>query len=110
MDLKGKAWVRCLAALAASAVVVESIPAVARGAASPATPAAAFERLKRLAGRWEGRSTKGWTDTGQVKVIAGGSVVELASFDAHPGEEMRTLFYLDGDRLMLTHFCVARRH
>lgn len=76
----------------------------------PAAAAAAFERLKGLAGRWEGRSTKGWTDTSEVRVIAKGSVVEQRAFDAHPGEEMRTLFSMDGDRLILTHYCVARRH
>jgi hypothetical protein len=79
-------------------------------APAPGTPAGVFERLKRLAGAWEGRSTKGWTDTAEVRVIAGGSVVEQRSFESHPGEEMRSLFAMDGDRLVLTHYCVARRH
>jgi hypothetical protein len=65
---------------------------------SGAEARAAFARFKGLAGRWQGRSTRGWTDTSTIRVIAGGSVVEMASFDAHPGEEMRTLFHLDGDR------------
>ena len=76
------------------------------GAASP--PAAAFERLKALAGTWIGRSTKGWEDEVTIDVIAGGSVVRSTSFNAHPGETMLTLFHMDGDRLMLTHYCVAR--
>lgn len=67
-----------------------------------------FETLKGLAGRWKGHSTKGWTEEVTIRVIAGGSVVEMASFDAHPGEQMRTLFHVDGERLMLTHYCVAK--
>jgi hypothetical protein len=43
-----------------------------------------------------------------IDVIAGGSVLRSSSFDAHPGETMVTLYHLDRDRLMLTHYCVAR--
>jgi hypothetical protein len=30
------------------------------------------------------------------------------SFDAHPNETMMTMYHLDGERLMLTHYCVAK--
>jgi len=83
-------------------------PAAAEAAAPASPAAAAFERLKRLSGKWRGRSTKGWEDQVTIDVIAGGSVVRSSSFDAHPGETMLTLYHLDGDRLMLTHYCVAR--
>lgn len=73
------------------------------------TPAqAAFERFKKLEGQWHGRSTKGWEETVSFKTIAQGSVVVENSFDAHPNETMMTMFYLDGERLMLTHYCVAK--
>ena len=68
----------------------------------------AFERFKKLEGKWRGRSTKGWGEVINYKTIAQGSVVAANSFDAHPNETMMTMFYLDGDRLMLTHYCVAR--
>jgi hypothetical protein len=77
----------------------------------PATPElarAAFDRIKGLAGSWEGKSTKGWEETLKYGVIAGGSTVMETSFNAHPGQEMATAFYLDGDRLMLTHYCMAK--
>ncbi len=67
----------------------------------------AFERLRSLAGDWKGKSTKGWTDIVEYKVIAHGTVVMRTSFDAHPGETMASLFHMDGERLMLTHYCVA---
>ena len=90
-------------------VVVGTRRWAARGLAGhPRTARAAFERLKALAGTWEGRSTKGWDETLRYEVIAGGSVVLETSVDAHPGETMATAFHMDGDRLMLTHYCVAR--
>lgn len=67
-----------------------------------------FERLKAFEGHWVGQSTKGWTDTLGYKTVAGGSVVVEESFGAHPNETMYTMFSLDGDRLLLTHYCVAR--
>jgi len=69
---------------------------------------AAFEQFKRLNGTWRGRSTKGWDEVVSYKTIAGESVVVANSFDAHPNETMMTMFYMDGERLILTHFCVAR--
>jgi len=67
-----------------------------------------FEQLKKLDGKWIGRSTKGWQEQITFKVIAKGSVVHESSFDAHPNETMATMYYLDGDRLLLTHFCVSQ--
>jgi hypothetical protein len=69
---------------------------------------ALFERIKSLEGEWRGKSTKGWEDNVRVRVIAGGSVVMFTSFDAHPGETMVTMVSLDGNRLLLTHYCVAK--
>jgi hypothetical protein len=42
-----------------------------------------------------------------MRLIAGGHVLQSTSFEAHPGETMLTTYQLDGDRLLLTHFCVA---
>lgn len=67
-----------------------------------------FDRLKKLEGKWTGRSTKGWTEAINFKTIAQGSVVHESSFDAHPNETMATMYYLDGERLLLTHYCVSK--
>ena len=81
----------------------------ARDKTADPTPARlAFEQFKSLQGKWNGRSTKGWEEQVTYKTIAGESVVVGTSFDAHPNETMLTLFHLDGDRLMLTHYCVAK--
>lgn len=55
-----------------------------------------------------GRSTKGWQEVINFKTIAQGSVVHESSFDAHPNETMATMYYLDGTRLLLTHYCVSK--
>jgi hypothetical protein len=79
------------------------------GLKTNATPAQlAFERFKELEGSWKGRSTKGWEEIVSYKTIAGGSVVIETSFDAHPNETMMTMIHMDGDRLLLTHYCVAK--
>ena len=79
----------------------------ARGAGDPPPAELAFERFKALEGSWIGRSTAGWEEGIRVQVIAQGSAVMFTSFDAHPGETMVTIVTLDGERLRLTHYCVA---
>lgn len=69
---------------------------------------AGFEKFAKLNGEWIGKSTKGWEEKVSYKTIAQGSVVVENSFDAHPNETMMTMFYLDQDRLMLTHYCVSK--
>ena len=78
---------------------------------SAAEAKAAFDRLKQLEGSWDASSTKGWRGSHDMRVIAGGSALLSASrIDPHPGadESMATVYHLDRDRLMLTHYCVAR--
>jgi hypothetical protein len=87
------------------------LPSVGQRAAAPAAssaPRAAFERFQRLEGVWRGESTKGWAEGVTFRTIAGGSAVIETSFDAHPGETMVTLISMDGERLRLTHYCVAK--
>jgi hypothetical protein len=97
----------------ALAIVCLLTPASTAGAQEvPADRArAAFERLKQLAGDWKQRSTKDWEGSAAIQVIAGGSALVLTSKVApHPGvdEAMTTVFHMDGDRLMVTHYCVAK--
>lgn len=70
--------------------------------------AGTFERLTGMEGAWTGVSTKGWSEEMTYTTIARGSCVLERSFDAHPNETMLTLYHLDGERLLLTHYCVAR--
>lgn len=106
-----RAWLMLFAMILlgmASLGLVAASSSPQKSASTPALAQAGFERFKKLEGKWRGRSTKGWEEITHYKTIAQGSVVVETSFDAHPNETMMTMFYLDGDRLMLTHYCVAR--
>ena len=57
---------------------------------------------------WQGNSTKGWTEKLTYSIIAGGSCVMEQSAMAHEGVEIVTMFHMDNDDLMLTHYCAAK--
>lgn len=91
------------------------LPAFSSGPDAPASQpaaedaAAAFARIKKLAGRWQAQSSKGWSDEVTYEVVARGSaVVQRIAFADNPDETMYTVYHLDGDRLLLTHYCEAR--
>jgi hypothetical protein len=65
---------------------------------------AGFEKLKTLAGEWKGKANG--TDDVRVtyRVVAGGSAVEEMLSHA----DMVTMYHVDGENLMLTHYCAAQ--
>jgi len=65
-----------------------------------------FDQVKSLAGSWQGKGPEGSPVHISYKLISGGTVV-MESIEEAPGTEMVTLYYLDGDRLMMTHYCTA---
>ncbi len=70
---------------------------------------AAFSRLKDLAGRWEGRVTKGGHGDHknvivEYRVTSGGSAVEELLFPGTP-HEMVSVYHFSGDALVMTHYC-----
>ncbi len=99
---------RTVALMFASFIAAACISWAADRSPSPPPARAMFDRFKTLEGAWDGRSTKGWTDSVTFRTIAGGSVVVESSFDAHPGETMLTTYQMDGGDLTLTHYCVAK--
>jgi hypothetical protein len=85
--------------------------AAAQPAASPNLAKALFARLLELEGDWVGRSTKGWTERTHFHVIARGSAL-LETGDPGPDSPspMATVYVVDGDRVLLTHYCEAKNH
>ena len=67
-----------------------------------------FERLKSLVGTWTGKTEmpgQGLIEmTIQYRLLAGGSVLEERCFQGTPGE-MVTMYYDQGDKLAMTHYC-----
>jgi len=63
-----------------------------------------FDKLKSLAGTWEGTSPKGPV-TVSYRVMANGSSV--VSEITGPEDNMISVFNMDKDRLLMTHYCGA---
>ncbi len=67
--------------------------------------AAAFERLKELAGKWSGAKEGGGDVSLTYALVSDGTtLMETLEEGAH---SMVTMYHMDGDRLMLTHYCAA---
>ena len=70
---------------------------------------AGFEKIKTLAGEWQVSHAPGehgeHGGTVSYKVTAGGSAV-LETLFAGTDHEMVTLYYMEGDDLSLTHYCM----
>jgi hypothetical protein len=63
-----------------------------------------FEQLKSLDGTWEGKTPDGQTAQVIYRVTANGSAVMS---EIKGKEDMISMFNLDGDRVLLTHYCAA---
>jgi hypothetical protein len=71
--------------------------------------AEAFDKLKSLAGHWQTEKTNMQQGTLDLELTSGGTAL-LEKFrmeDNGKPVEMITLYYLDGDTLRLTHYCMA---
>jgi hypothetical protein len=62
-----------------------------------------LERLKSLAGTWEGKDAKGGPVQDTYRLTAGDTAV--MGENKMGREDMLSLFYVDGNRLLMTHFC-----
>lgn len=63
----------------------------------------AFEQLKGLVGSWKPTNPEDPTQI-EVKLIAGGSAL-VETWEMSPTRQSMTIFTLDGDRLLVTHYC-----
>jgi hypothetical protein len=75
---------------------------------SPADPQVqtAFEKLKSLVGDWEGKDNMDMAAKTNFKVmISGTTVMETLSPTGMGGEDMLSLFSIDGNSIRLMHYC-----
>lgn len=90
-----------------------TLPLAAADLPELTSPAAeAFARLKSLQGTWKGVTADERAATLEVSITAGGNtVMERFAMDGmgheNPEQSMLTLYHLDGQDLMLTHYCVS---
>jgi len=90
-------------------IVVFAALGLAR-AQTPSSPSsAAFDKLKLLAGEWEGKVTEGGKDiqaTTSFRVVSDGSALMNVLGQGTP-HEMVTMFHMDNNDLLATHYCAA---
>jgi hypothetical protein len=65
---------------------------------------ATFAKLKSLEGSWSGKTNEGKPVQVSFRVTSGGSAVMS---EIHSDEDMISMFHMDGDRLLMTHYCGA---
>ena len=82
---------------------------------SPTTAQSSFDQLKSLAGTWEGPVTMPGADPSmppmRIHIVlrvtsTGNAIHHEMTIDGRPDDPI-TMFYLDGDRLLATHYCDA---
>src|SRR6266550_1348500 len=88
-------------------VVAAAIPLrmnVCRADDSKTGQAACFARMKKLAGDWVRKDPQGKEMlVARYRTISGGTALEETLM---PGsEEMVSIYYMDGDNLVMTHYC-----
>ncbi|MGD0824890.1 MAG: hypothetical protein ABR908_09945 [Terriglobales bacterium] len=65
-----------------------------------------FDLLKGMEGNWAGKNQQGQPVEVTFRMIAGGSAL-MSEIHGHGPENMITMFHMDGDRLLMTHYCGA---
>ncbi|HEX6805944.1 MAG TPA: hypothetical protein VF133_19880 [Terriglobales bacterium] len=87
-----------------SVVVLGALNLLAQSA-----PQKSYELVKYLAGKWEGKNQMGDPLQVSFRITASGSAVmsEIVSQMQGKQEDMISMIHMDGDRLLLTHYCAA---
>jgi hypothetical protein len=62
-----------------------------------------LEKFKSMVGTWEGKNAQNESVVDTYRLAAGGTAV--MSENKMGSEDMLSLFYVDGDHLLMTHFC-----
>jgi hypothetical protein len=86
---------------AAAAMLLLAIPTTSLLAQSD--PQKVLDRFKSMAGTWQGKSASGESSEVTYQIVGGGTAVMAESHLA--SEDMTSMFYVDKDRLLMTHFC-----
>lgn len=93
---------RSLLFLSLCLFLVSSLTAQEMQHGTRSTPA--FDQLKSLAGEWQGKTSSVAATKVTYKVVSNGSVV-METLQPANEAEMITMYTVEGDRLVVTHYC-----
>jgi hypothetical protein len=94
-----------LTAALLSAATLQSADTKNAKTETPVDATAAFARLKSLVGEWQADTQMGKVRLTYELIAGGTALVERETGEKMP--EMMTVYYFDGKRLLLTHYCMA---
>jgi len=77
---------------------------IATAAVADSNSQKTFDTLKTLAGSWEGKAMEGRPVQVSFRVTSGGSALMSEILGE---EDMVSMFHMDGDRLLMTHYCAV---
>ena len=91
-----------------SMLVLASTALFAAEQMSKIAPSPAFDKMKTLVGMWDGTVNEGGAQKAhaRVKLVSDGSALAHWLDEGTP-HEMITMFHMDGNDLMATHYCAA---
>jgi len=90
-----------------TAIVISAIAIASTGSVRADSDARqSFTVLKGLEGKWAGKNQQGETIHVSFRTTGNGSAV-MSEIEGHGADTMISMFHLDGDRLLLTHYCSA---
>ncbi len=86
------------------AIAIAFFPIPAFAVETGVTATDAFKQLVTLTGNWEGKFPDGRSHTISYRLTAGGSVL-VETWTLGPNRESMTLYSVDGNQLIATHYC-----
>ena len=94
----------CLLAPAAIVFAQDNAP---KSAGEQSDAKKAFEKLKTLTGSWQGTVMGSMSVNVTIRLASSGTTIlhEATGDGKRPPNHEITMFYVDGDRLLATHFC-----
>lgn len=91
-----------------STCILIAVFALATAAFAQSDAQKAFATLKTLPGSWEGKGMEGPDSNMPVRVdfkVTGGGSAIMSEIQGHA--DMVSMFHMDGDRLLMTHYCAV---
>lgn len=71
------------------------------------SPQLSFDVLKSLQGNWQGEDSLGHPVKATFRLTGKGSALMSEYMEPDQNEDMISMFHVDGDRLLMTHYCSA---